>query len=308
MSGTQTRSVSKAPFGGPAFSIVTSILYAYRFYTIPAVLLVFILSQRWSLAAWVADQVALCLTGAAVAPITASQSEDINFWGGAFIGSAAVIIFTWIVVTNKAWQDVLLKHMDATPFQKTMFKHFFMQSLENAVFLFTMRQVVVFSAWLVVPPAVRAADTSGWDLGEAARYWVDGKLASVVYIVTSLTWYGVNVNLYQRPIEPMGYKVVTYALKACVYFGVAVVRIYPLLNAHHVSVITFLWKLVSQYPLVALALGAAAVEPADYIGRRVRAKWGITIGSIACINAANVFVMLWSSVAGRFMAELMLSE
>jgi hypothetical protein len=181
-----------------------------------------------------------------------------------------------------------------------------MPSLESAVFLFTMRQVVVFTSWLVVPPAVRASDTSGWEWGDAFRYAVDGKLASVVYVLTSLVSYGVTVGLFQRPLDPMGHTVVTAAVKAMVYFGVAVVRIFPLLNGNHVSLTAMLRCLGMSYPLLAIVLGALSIEPCDMVGRLIRKQWGVSFWSVVAINAVNVISMLWSNAAGRFLAELIL--
>lgn len=263
---------------------------------------------RFALTSWTLEQLALLIYGLIVSPITPEQQADINFWGGQLFGSGVIIIVTWIVLTQRHWQTWVLENVFVLPLQKAVFRHFFMQSLEDAVFLFTMRQVVVLTSWMVVPPAVRTDMTAfdGWVA--TLRFLVDARLATLTYIVTSLVWYGANVGLYQRPVEPAGYRMVTAALRGAVYVGVAIVRLYPALNSRGVTLLEFFVVLLSRYPLVAVALGALAVEPAERIGGWIRRTMGVSLPSIALINGVNVACMLWSSAAGKYMGELILQD
>lgn len=142
-----------------------------------------------------------------------------------------------------------------------------MRSLEDALFLFTMRQVVVLTSWLVVPPAF-TAEVGGLDWPAFLRHWLDAKAAVLLYTTTSLGWYGLSIGLYQRPLDRVGFVVVTAAAKAALYVGVAVLRVYPLLNSRGVTLLQAVLALVFRFPVATLALGAAAVEPAGEEGGR----------------------------------------
>ena len=60
----------------------------------------------------------------------------------------------------------------------------------------------------------------------------------------------------------MGNYLVTGIARTVLYLGVAVLRIYPLLNSRGVTFLQAVFALGTKFPLAAAALGAAAVEPA----------------------------------------------
>ncbi|RYY31834.1 hypothetical protein EON62_06140, partial [archaeon] len=274
------------------------------FYIFPlAVLALVAFIFRFHLAGWSLPQFGLLVEGLTADPVTENQRRDVNFWGGQLLGSLLVVLLTWLTLHTSKWQTFVLNNLLVTRMQRLVMKHLFMQALEDAVFLFTMRQVVVFTAWCVVPPAVASVDTSKWLGHEPWRHWVDARLATLLYITTSLVWYGAKVGLFERPLDPLGRGVVTAALKAAVYGGIAVVRIYPFLNNQHVSVLSLCWMLITRYPIMAMLLGAVAVEPGEYLGRAIRARFGVTLASICAINAVNVASMLWTSAAGIKIAQ-----
>jgi len=283
-----------------------NLLYSFRYYAPLVAVVALFWWHRFTFTTWFLKQFVTAAYGFAVSPVTEQQNQDINFWGAQIFGSVVVIMATWIVLTSSGWKAWILANVFESPIQKAVFKHFCMQALEDAVFLFTMRQVVVLTSWVVVPPAVQTDASSFAGSGAWLRHFVDARLATLLYIVTSLCWFGASVNLFTLPIDPMGRAVVSAALRGAVYLGVAVVRVYPLLNGRGVGLLEFVLVLVTRYPLLAMALGWAAVAPAEWAGRQLRSRAGVTFYSIAGINAVNVASMLWSSAAGRHIAELML--
>ena len=91
-------------------------------------------------------------------------------------------------LADRSWQKFLLDRVFVrSETQKAIFRLLCMRALEDALFLFTMRQVVVLMSWAVIPPAFSAeVGHLGWLA--YLRHAIDGKAAILLYFTTSLIW------------------------------------------------------------------------------------------------------------------------
>jgi hypothetical protein len=168
---------------------------------------------QFSYTKWLLYQLLALLDAALRSPVTPEQYADINFWGGVVLGAVLVVLATWIILTQKGWQTTLLDYcFGDNVVSKALFRRLCMQALEDAVFVFTVRQVVVLTSSFVLPPAVSVV-TTAWGWIDWARFKMDGALAAALYILTSLIWYGQNCGIMQRPLHPVALAAVTNATR-----------------------------------------------------------------------------------------------
>ena len=120
------------------------------------VLLLMFLPLRWVFPSWTLRQLAL-LDSLAVFPATAEQIVDVNFWGGQIVSLLVVTTTTWLLLNSQSiWEQGLLNSLFIATWQKVVFKHFLLGSLQDKVFTFFSRQLTMVSPR---PPASCAPAT-----------------------------------------------------------------------------------------------------------------------------------------------------
>ena len=283
-------------------------LYAWRFHAPLAALAAILMAARFQLASWLAPQLHIAILGGAISPVSDQQLHDINWWLGQVLGTTAVAFVTYAALSSRDWQSSVFDASFATPAGKAVARYFFQAALEDAVFLFTIRQVVVLMSWMTVTQAPLVSTAVNSSAAGIVRTHVDGWLCLILYVTCSLLWFGLTIGLFQRPLEPLGRASVSVATRAAVHVAVAALRIYPTANAAGVPLLPFLLVLLSRFPLLAVALGWAAVEPAEAVGRWIKGTYGANrIAPLLAINAVSLVATLWSVAAGRRVGDLMLS-
>jgi hypothetical protein len=166
-----------------------------------------LLKYRWVAGGWLARQLrpvpALLLTS----PVNSAHQSDVNFWVGQVMGVVMICIVTFAVISSsQAFDERVLKFLFRSPLQRTCFRHLFLSSVKDVVFMFTSRQLVMICSWFFMPPGANviqgarfsySTDEEDDGVNAEVRRFGDGKVALSLYLASAMAWYGVQTGLFQ---------------------------------------------------------------------------------------------------------------
>jgi hypothetical protein len=167
---------------------------------------------------WFLYQVQVIFQSVFTFPFTPDQRSQ-NLGLHLVITLSAMTMFTWWILNTRGWQTLLLDSFFISEWQKTLFKIALMRTLEDAFFLFTMRQAVVLWSAIFMPSAI-VLKHSNLDWGQYLLVSIDSKVAFLLYFATSLLWYGLQIKLYDLPLNPIWKYVCTQCVSLRVYYTV----------------------------------------------------------------------------------------
>lgn len=166
----------------------------------------------------------------------------------------------------------------------------------------------------VVPPDLASNE---FFLSRAMRLLLEKKLALLIYTSTAIYWWACQSGLLSlqassarrrslyrgklRYLTPLtGYlrnrQTMSLLLMA---FTLACMRVYEPISATGVDLISFVWLLVSRYPVAIIVFGLVCVIPSMLLGDWIQKRWGATFHSLMLLTAIHVFFVLYSMQVGK---------